>query len=80
MRNVKRNVKQEAWQDVEQNAKRNVEREAEDRSGRRSDWRDESIRRRREVRPARQIKNVQLGGARGEKRAFICYNVTDVQK
>lgn len=68
--------KRNAWRGVRRNAKR----EAEDRSGRRSGRREEFIRRRRKVRSAKQIKNVQLDGARGGKRVFICYNVTDVQR
>lgn len=46
----------------------------------RSNRREAFIRRRWKVSPARQIKNVQLDGERGGKMAFICYNVTDVQK
>ena len=68
--------KRNAWRVVRRNAKR----EAEGRSERRSGRREEFIRRRRKVRSAKQIKNVQLDGTRGGKRAFICYNVTDVQR
>lgn len=39
-----------------------------------------SVRKRWKARPVRQIKNVQLSGTKGGKRAFICYNVTDARK